>query len=67
MEYRRLDALGAKVMLSNNDVPLVHELYKGFCITSVGVRRAINRDASARKGREVIVTNYQDMANQGLA
>ncbi len=57
-EYRRLDALGAKVMLSNNDVPLVHELYDGFSISSIGVRRAINRDASARRGREVIVTNY---------
>ena len=54
-------------MLSNNDVPLVHELYKGFSITSVGVRRAINRDASARRGREVIVTNYQDMGSQGMA
>lgn len=61
-EYRRLDALGAKVMLSNNDVPLVHELYAGFSISSIGVRRAINRDASARRGREVIVTNYQAMS-----
>ena len=66
-EYRRLDALGAKVMLSNNDVPLVHELYKDFSISSVGVRRAINRDASARRGREVIVTNYQDTGSQGMA
>ena len=56
--FRRLDSIGAKVMLSNHNVPLVHELYDGFKIESVDVRRAINRDASKRVGKEVIVTNY---------
>jgi len=56
--FRRLDSAGAKVMLSNHNVPLVHELYDGFKIESVDVRRAINRDASKRVGKEVIVTNY---------
>jgi DNA adenine methylase len=55
---RRLDSIGAKVMLSNHNVPLVHELYKGFKIETVDVRRSINRDASKRVGKEVIVTNY---------
>ena len=58
--YRRLDALGAKVMLSNHNVDLVHELYDGFHIEPVSVRRAINRDASKRVGKEVIITNYQE-------
>lgn len=56
--FRRLDSLGAMVMLSNHDVPLVHELYSGYKIESVDVRRAINSDASKRVGKEVIVTNF---------
>ncbi len=56
--FRRLDSAGVKVMLSNHNVPLVHELYDGFKIESVDVRRAINRDASKRVGKEVIVRNY---------
>ena len=56
--YRRLDFIGAKVMLSNHSVPLVHELYEGFKIEEFDVRRAINSDASKRTGKEVIITNY---------
>lgn len=56
--YRRLSKQGVKVMLSNHNVPLVHELYSGFTIEEVDVRRAINRDASKRSGKEVIITNY---------
>lgn len=57
--YKRLDALGAKVMLSNHNVPLVHELYEGFKIEAVDVKRSINSDASKRVGKEVIITNYE--------
>lgn len=56
--YRKLSERGVKVMLSNHDVPLVHELYGGFKIEPVNVRRTINRDASKRSGKEVIITNY---------
>ena len=56
--YRRLASIDVKVMLSNNDVPLVRELYEGFRIETINVRRAINRDATKRTGSEVIVTNY---------
>lgn len=56
--YRRLSGQGVKVMLSNHNVPLVHELYRGFTIEQIDVRRAINRDASKRFGKEVIITNY---------
>lgn len=56
--YRRLDDAGAKVMLSNHNVDLVYELYDGFKIESVDVKRAINRDASKRRGKEVIIINY---------
>lgn len=57
--FRRLDKIGAYVMLSNHNVPLVHELYEGFKIEVVDVRRNINRDASKRVGKEVIITNYE--------
>lgn len=57
--YRALSKKGAYVMLSNHDVPLVYELYDGFNIESVSVRRNINSDASKRKGLEVIITNYE--------
>ena len=56
--YRRLSDQGVNVMLSNHDVPLVHELYNGFTIDRVDVKRAINNDASKRSGKEVIITNY---------
>ena len=45
-------------MLSNNNVPLVHELYDGFNIYETDVARMINRNADRRKGKEVIITNY---------
>lgn len=56
--FRKLDKIGAKIMLSNHDVPLVHELYEGFSIENISVRRAINSDATKRTGKEVIITNY---------
>ncbi|MCD8311617.1 MAG: DNA adenine methylase [Firmicutes bacterium] len=56
--FKQLDKIGAKIMLSNNDVSLVRSLYKGYNIQSVGVKRMINRDASKRTGQEVIITNY---------
>ena len=56
--FRRLDGIGAKVMLSNNDVPLVRALYEGFHMESLDVKRMINSDAGKRTGREVLITNY---------
>lgn len=56
--FKRLDRIGAKVMLSNNDVPLVRSLYGGYHIQSLDVKRMINRDANKRTGKEVLITNY---------
>ncbi len=56
--FKRLDSIGAKVMLSNNDVPLVRSLYEGYNIQSFDVKRMINRNASKRTGKEVLITNY---------
>ena len=57
--YRSLSESGVKIMLSNHNVDLVYELYRGFNIEVVDVRRSINSDASKRVGKEVIITNYE--------
>lgn len=56
--FKELDKKGVQLMLSNHDVDAVYELYAGFRIERVDVKRAINRDASKRVGKEVIITNY---------
>lgn len=56
--FKKLDAEGVKLMLSNNDVPLVHELYAGFNIETLEVKRMINSKANRRISKELIVTNY---------
>lgn len=56
--FKKLDKKGVKVMLSNHDVDLVHELYAGYQIETVSVKRLINSDATKRTGQEVIITNY---------
>lgn len=43
-----LAARGCRVMLSNSDTPLVHDLYAGFRIERVLARRAINSKAGRR-------------------
>lgn len=58
---RTLVRRGANVMLSNSDVPLVHELYKDFHIDIVECGRAINSKGDKRgKVKEVIITSYSN-------
>ena len=57
--FKRLDAKGVKVMLSNHNVDLVYELYDGYNIEQIDVKRNINSDASKRVGKEVIIRNYE--------
>ena len=54
--FAALAAQGCRVMLSNSDTPLVHELYADFRIEKVAARRAINSKAG-RRGQvyEVVV------------
>ena len=56
--FRDLDQRGALIMLSNNNVPFVHELYDGYNISEISVKRMINSNATKRTGEEVIITNY---------
>jgi DNA adenine methylase len=57
--YKRLSEQGVYCMLTNHNAELVNELYKDFNIKVVQVSRNINSKASARKGEEVIITNYE--------
>lgn len=57
--FRTLAQRGVFCMLTNHDTPFIRELYDGFSIDSVAVRRSINSDASKRTGTEVIITSYR--------
>ena len=56
--FKALDKKGCYCMLTNHDVPLIRELYTDYNIEVVEVKRLINRNADARTGVEVIITNY---------
>lgn len=57
--FKRLDQKGVRLMLSNNDVKLVRELYEGYIIESIDVKRNINSRGDKRWGKEVIIRNYE--------
>ena len=56
--YRTLSEKGVQCMLTNHNTELIQELYAGFKMEIVEVRRAINSNASKRTGQEVIIINY---------
>jgi DNA adenine methylase len=61
--FVELTERGVKVMLSNSDVPLIHELYgntPNVKIETVGVTRLIGSNVKSRgKINEVIIRNYE--------
>ena len=50
--------LEAKIVVSNNDIQFVRELFFDWNIHPVEVRRSINRNGSDRTDKEVIITNF---------
>jgi DNA adenine methylase len=57
--FAELDRRGCKVMLSNSNTPLVHELFDDWRIDFVDARRNINRKPKNRGPiKEVVVRNY---------
>lgn len=61
--FVELDKRGCYVMLSNSSVPLIHELYSDYAVTTqiVGANRMINSNGKKRgKVDEVIITNYSN-------
>lgn len=57
---RELDRRGAKVMMSNSDVPFIRELYSGMNINQVMASRSVNCVGGKRgKFAEIVVRNYE--------
>lgn len=59
--FAKLHDKGCRLMLSNSDTPLIHELYRrrAFKIRTVLARRSINSKGDRRgKVNEVVVLNY---------
>ena len=56
--FKHLDNIGCYCMLTNHFTPFIEELYDGYSMDIVSVKRFINADASNRKGVEVIIRNY---------
>lgn len=57
--FAELDRRGAKLMLSNSDVPFIRGLYSRYEVRAVSALRMVNSDATARGPvSEVVVTNY---------
>lgn len=55
-EVRRLTRLGCRVLLTNSNHPLVHQLYEGFSIEIISTKRFINSKGNGRTGEDVLVT-----------
>ena len=56
--FKKLSKKGVYCMLTNSNTDFIKNLYKGYRITVVPVKRMINRDALNRTGEEIVVTNY---------
>lgn len=57
--YKKLDKLGAKVMLSNHNTEFINNLYKDYNIIVIQAKRNINSKGNARGNvEETIITNY---------
>ncbi|MDB4985600.1 MAG: Methyl-directed repair adenine methylase [Myxococcaceae bacterium] len=57
--FRELDRRGAKLMLSNSDVALIHEFYRGFRVDRIQARRGVNCDPTKRGVvSELVIRNY---------
>lgn len=56
--YIKLSEQGYKIMMSNSECAWVRDMYHGFSIKSVDVKRSVNSDGNNRTGKEVIITNF---------
>lgn len=59
MTFKQLHQRGCKVLLSNSDAPLIHELYADFHIHEIKARRPINSKTTGRGIiTELLITNF---------
>jgi len=52
-----LNAKGVRLVLSNTDVPLVRDLYRGFTITEFNSRRFVASHGKRLRVRDLLITN----------
>jgi hypothetical protein len=45
-------------MMTNADIPLVRELYRGFQMTSLAVTRYVTHKSVKHSVSELVITNY---------
>lgn len=58
--FKKLDAKGVYVMLSNHNTKYINELYSDYNIHVISAKRNINANGNKRgKVEEVIITNYE--------
>lgn len=58
-EAQRLDRNGCRVLISNADVPLVRELYRGFCVLQLPAVRYISCKRVKHRVNELLIANYR--------
>ena len=56
--FKRLSKKGVKCLLTNSNEEFIKDLYNGFDIQVVPVKRMINCDGKKRTGEEVIIKNF---------
>ena len=61
--FQRLTASGVYCLMSNSNTDYIKDLYAGYNIEIVPVKRNINRNGNGRQGEEVIITNYKSNQN----
>jgi len=63
--FKELDSIGCKVMMSNSNVPAIHQYFKGYDTKILKARRMINSDGENRGYvNEVVVMNYKAIRRQ---
>jgi|SRR5690554_76981 len=56
--FNELNDKGCNILLCNYDTDLIRELYSDFHYDIVDIMRSINSKANNRKGKEVLIYNY---------
>lgn len=57
--FKDLSEQGVYCILTNHNTEFIRDLYDGFNLYEVDVKRMINRDSSKRTGKELIITNFE--------
>lgn len=57
-QFKKMTDRGCYCILTNHNTDFINELYDGFNKKVVQVKRMINRNANARSGEEIIITNF---------